>query len=225
MGAIVERAGLRTASFPFPTVCAACRATTRAWAHLSSLDTVAASTSIARASWAAPVCWRSRSGGSAARISTTGRGRSTSSSSSTASRASAPSVIVLGTSFGAEAALLTGALSDRVDAVVAFAPSDVVWAGVTAEGRVTSHWSRHGRPLPFVSFDETWEPTEDPPAYTDLTAVHSCGPPRQPRARRSQSSGSVDSCWSPGVMTGSGRRPSTPIGSAHAVPRTGWRRR
>ncbi|WP_169570380.1 alpha/beta fold hydrolase [Nocardioides insulae] len=77
-------------------------------------------------------------------------------------------VIVLGTSFGAEAALLTGALSDHVDAVVAFAPSDVVWAGVTPEGRVTSHWSHHGRPLPFVPFDETWEPDDDPPAYVDL---------------------------------------------------------
>ena len=33
-------------------------------------------------------------------------------------------VIVLGTSFGAEAALVTGVLSDHVDAVVAFAPSD-----------------------------------------------------------------------------------------------------
>lgn len=77
-------------------------------------------------------------------------------------------VVVLGTSFGAEAALLTGALSDRVDAVVAFAPSDVVWAGVTAEGRVTSHWSHRGRPIPFVPFDETWEPQDDPPAYVDL---------------------------------------------------------
>lgn len=43
-------------------------------------------------------------------------------------------VVVLGTSFGSEAALLTGAVSDDVDAVVAFAPSDVVWAGITTDG-------------------------------------------------------------------------------------------
>ncbi len=77
-------------------------------------------------------------------------------------------VIVLGTSFGSEAALLTGAVSDQVSAVVAFAPSDVVWAGVTREGRVTSHWTRDGVPLPFVPFADDWQPGEDPPAYVDL---------------------------------------------------------
>jgi dienelactone hydrolase len=77
-------------------------------------------------------------------------------------------VIVFGTSFGSEAAMLTGALSDDVDAVVAFAPSDVVWAGVTTEGRVTSHWTHHGVPLPFVPLADDWEPKEDPPAYVDL---------------------------------------------------------
>ena len=77
-------------------------------------------------------------------------------------------VLVLGTSFGAEAALLTGALSDDVAAVVAFAPSDVVWAGVTGDGRVTSHWTHHGEPLPFVPFDDTWQADTDPPAYDGL---------------------------------------------------------
>lgn len=77
-------------------------------------------------------------------------------------------VIVVGTSFGAEAALLTGALSDQVDAVVAFAPSDVVWAGVTSDGRVTSHWTFEGKPLPYVPFDEDWTPAEEPPAYVGL---------------------------------------------------------
>lgn len=77
-------------------------------------------------------------------------------------------VIVVGTSFGSEAALLTGALSSSVDAVVAFAPSDVVWAGVTADGRVTSHWTYEGVPIPFVPFADDWQPTTDPPAYVDL---------------------------------------------------------
>lgn len=77
-------------------------------------------------------------------------------------------VLVLGTSFGAEAALLTGAWSGEVAAVVAFAPSDVVWAGVTGDGRVTSHWTHDGSPLPFVPFDEDWTPETDPPAFRDL---------------------------------------------------------
>ncbi|HEU5038086.1 MAG TPA: acyl-CoA thioester hydrolase/BAAT C-terminal domain-containing protein [Nocardioides sp.] len=77
-------------------------------------------------------------------------------------------VLVLGTSFGAEAALLTGALHPGVDAVVAFAPSDVVWAGVTSAGRMTSHWLLDGDPLAYVPFDDGWEPDTDPPAYVGL---------------------------------------------------------
>jgi dienelactone hydrolase len=79
-------------------------------------------------------------------------------------------VVVVGTSFGAEAALLTGALSDDVDAVVAFSPSDVVWAGVTGDGRITSHWTLGGEPLPFVPFDDAWVAAEEPPAFRDLYA-------------------------------------------------------
>lgn len=74
-------------------------------------------------------------------------------------------VIVIGTSFGAEAALLTGALHRDVDAVIAFAPSDVVWAGVRPDGTVTSHWSLSGSPLPYVPFDDAWVAEDDPPAY------------------------------------------------------------
>lgn len=77
-------------------------------------------------------------------------------------------VLILGTSFGAEAALLVGALSSKVAAVVAFAPSDVVWAGVRGDGYVTSHWSFDGTPLPFVPFDDTWESHDEVPAYVDL---------------------------------------------------------
>lgn len=77
-------------------------------------------------------------------------------------------VVVVGTSFGAEAALLTGSLASEVAGVAAFAPSDVVWAGVTPDGRVTSHWSLAGDPLPFVPFDQSWESSADPPAYVGL---------------------------------------------------------
>ena len=77
-------------------------------------------------------------------------------------------VLMFGTSFGAEAALLTGAHSRHVSAVIAFAPSDVVWAGIRADGSMTSHWSLAGEPLPFVPFDETWQPDGDLPAFRGL---------------------------------------------------------
>ena len=63
-------------------------------------------------------------------------------------------VWMMGTSFGSEAALLCGALSSRIEGVVAFAPSDVVWAGYDGQ-RETSHWTLEGRPLPYTPFD--WE--------------------------------------------------------------------
>lgn len=80
---------------------------------------------------------------------------------------------VIGLSFGAEAALLTAVRDPRVDAVVAFAPSPVVWAGIApatdgVPARVTSHWTAEGVPLPFVPFDDTWEPAATPPAFRGL---------------------------------------------------------
>jgi hypothetical protein len=77
-------------------------------------------------------------------------------------------VMIMGTSFGAEAALLAGSRSDQVDAVVAFAPSDVVWCGVAPDGRATSHWTVAGRPVPFVPFADDWDPGEGPPAFRSL---------------------------------------------------------
>lgn len=77
-------------------------------------------------------------------------------------------VVLVGVSFGAEAALATAAHTGGVDAVVAFAPSDVMWAGVRDDGTQTAHWTLGGRPLPFVLFDEGWQPTTRPPAYREL---------------------------------------------------------
>ena len=77
-------------------------------------------------------------------------------------------VCIVGVSFGAEAALVTAALAARVDGVVAFAPSDVVWAGIDPAGRQTSHWSLDGQPLPFVPFVESWQPDSDPPGFRSL---------------------------------------------------------
>lgn len=80
-------------------------------------------------------------------------------------------LVVLGTSRGAEAALLLGALHPEVDAVVAIAPSDVVWAALTQERPQRSSWTRGGEPLPFVPYDDTWQPDADepgPPSYVEM---------------------------------------------------------
>lgn len=77
-------------------------------------------------------------------------------------------VVVVGTSFGSEAALLVGAHSPHVSAVAALAPSDVVWAGVRADGSTTSHWTLGGTPLPYVDLVDGWQPDTDPPAYLGL---------------------------------------------------------
>lgn len=76
-------------------------------------------------------------------------------------------VVIMGTSFGAEAALLTASLTPAVDAVIAFAPTDVVWAGIH-DGAQTSHWTLGGKPVPFIPYVDDWHPDTDPPAYRDL---------------------------------------------------------
>ena len=81
-------------------------------------------------------------------------------------RRDADRVAIFGTSFGAEAALVTASLHP-VDATVAVAPSSVVWAGLT-DGDWSSHWTRRGTPLPAVSFDPSWVPSTVPPEYRSL---------------------------------------------------------
>ncbi|MFG1815535.1 acyl-CoA thioester hydrolase/BAAT C-terminal domain-containing protein [Kribbella sp. NPDC049174] len=74
-------------------------------------------------------------------------------------------VAVMGVSRGAEAALLLGALDDRVDAVIAVSPSAYVWGWIDGE-RQTSAWTWRDEPLPFVPFDREWQPEDDPPSFT-----------------------------------------------------------
>ncbi|MFI1092193.1 acyl-CoA thioester hydrolase/BAAT C-terminal domain-containing protein [Streptomyces sp. NPDC020917] len=74
-------------------------------------------------------------------------------------------VSVLGVSKGAEAALLVSTLTDRADAVIALAPTSVVWANVGPgrDGRdrpCRSSWTWQRRPLPFVPYDDSWRPSE-----------------------------------------------------------------
>ncbi|WP_081603821.1 acyl-CoA thioester hydrolase/BAAT C-terminal domain-containing protein [Microbacterium sp. UCD-TDU] len=75
-------------------------------------------------------------------------------------------VAIFGTSFGAEAALVTASLHP-IDATVAVAPSSVVWAG-NSEGAWSSHWTHRGTPMPFVPFAPSWVPSTDPPEYRAL---------------------------------------------------------
>lgn len=87
-------------------------------------------------------------------------------------RAECDHVSIFGTSFGAEAALLTATLTP-VHAVVAASPSSVAWGGVQ-DGHWSSHWTLDGRALPWVPFDEEWMPRHDPPEYLGLyeTSLH-----------------------------------------------------
>jgi acetyl esterase/lipase len=72
-------------------------------------------------------------------------------------------VAYVGTSKGAEAALLLAIDDPRIRLVAAISPSSLVWAntGPGLDGAVRpqrSSWTRGGRPLPFVKYDETWQP-------------------------------------------------------------------
>ncbi|WP_405062051.1 hypothetical protein OG474_10420 [Kribbella sp. NBC_01505] len=77
-------------------------------------------------------------------------------------------IVVMGSSWGAEAALLLGALDERVAAVVAFAPSAYVWGRVEEDGTQRSAWTWRGVPVPFVPYAADWQPDEDPPSYTPM---------------------------------------------------------
>lgn len=77
-------------------------------------------------------------------------------------------VWVVGASFGAEAALLCGAYSEEVDGVIAFAPTDVVWAGYDDTGLETSHWTRDGEILPYVPLDWSAHVEGTRPRYRPL---------------------------------------------------------
>lgn len=91
-------------------------------------------------------------------------------------RAGCSRIAYVGTSRGAEAALLASAYDQRISVVAALSPSSVVWANADPrpEGEVWSQRSSFtwaGIPLPFVPYDETCLFTmsrEPPVAYLDL---------------------------------------------------------
>ena len=76
-------------------------------------------------------------------------------------------VAVLGSSFGAEAALLTACANPNVDACIVFAPTSMVWSGY-ADGDWSSHWTRGGLPLPAIPFDLAAWPQGPEPSYLAL---------------------------------------------------------
>jgi uncharacterized protein len=72
-------------------------------------------------------------------------------------------IALVGTSKGAEAALLTAIHDSRIEAVIAVSPSSVVWAN-TGPGRdgeawpQRSSWTLSDASLPFVAYDPYWRP-------------------------------------------------------------------
>lgn len=71
-------------------------------------------------------------------------------------------IVLVGTSKGAEAALLVASIDKRVNAVAAISPSSVVWGniGPGVDGSAwpeRSSWSLGGRPLDFVPADLDWK--------------------------------------------------------------------
>ena len=79
-------------------------------------------------------------------------------------------IVLIGLSYGAEAALLTACIDDRVDAVVALAPTDVVWEGQheNDDDPRRSKWTLDGQPVAFVPLDRAWEATSAIPAFIEL---------------------------------------------------------
>ena len=78
-------------------------------------------------------------------------------------------IVLMGLSYGAEAALLTACVDDRVDAVVALAPTDVVWEGQHEhdDDPQRSKWTHKRQPVSFVPLDRAWEPPSTMPAFVD----------------------------------------------------------
>lgn len=78
-------------------------------------------------------------------------------------------IVLIGLSYGAEAALLTACVDGRVDGVVALAPTDVTWEGQHQEDDDPrrSKWTYLGRPVPFVPLDRGWVPASASPAFIE----------------------------------------------------------
>lgn len=78
-------------------------------------------------------------------------------------------IVLMGLSYGAEAALLTASVDGRVDAVVALAPTDVAWEGQHEHDDAPrrSKWTLDGAPVAFVPLDRAWKPRSTIPAFVE----------------------------------------------------------
>lgn len=70
-------------------------------------------------------------------------------------------IVFIGTSKGAEAALLASTIDRRINAVIAISPSSVVWGNIGAgvDGQAwpeRSSWSLNSAPLDFIPADMNW---------------------------------------------------------------------
>jgi pimeloyl-ACP methyl ester carboxylesterase len=71
-------------------------------------------------------------------------------------------IAAMGASRGGELALLLGSTFPKIKAVVAFAPSGIVWPGIGREGVDEAAWTFHGRSVPFLtSRDYTSEQNQE----------------------------------------------------------------
>ncbi|MDC5697277.1 alpha/beta fold hydrolase [Intrasporangium calvum] len=80
-------------------------------------------------------------------------------------------LVLMGLSYGAEAALLTATIDQRLAGVVAIQPTDVAWEGQARndDDPHLSKWTLQGRPVPFVPMDRTWQlPPTGKPAFVDF---------------------------------------------------------
>ena len=77
-------------------------------------------------------------------------------------------LVVLGTSKGAEAALLLGAMHSEIDAVVGVSAPHVVWAALSQDRPQRSSFTRAGEPLSFVPYDDAWEPDTEPVEFVGM---------------------------------------------------------
>ena len=63
----------------------------------------------------------------------------------------------------------SAALHSEIDAVVRISPSDVVWAALSGRtARSARRGPRGGEPLPFVPYDDDWEPDTDPVEFVGM---------------------------------------------------------
>jgi nucleolar protein 56 len=94
-------------------------------------------------------------------------------------RVTGPGVGVWGVSKGAELGLVVASYDERVDAVVAIAPSSLVWEGFDAEGYPTgtSSWTRGGEPVPYLPYPdydavpESADPFEQPRSFYEYSQL------------------------------------------------------